>query len=256
MNPIKQAKVDLLTYKIYANRAEMGAGAAREVADRIRQLLEQKEYINMIFAAAPSQNELLAGLLTEKGIDFSRINAFHMDEYIGLPTGAPQAFSNFLKNALFDKVSFRSVNLIDPTASDFEAEAERYAELLREYPCDIVCMGIGENGHIAFNDPHVAFFDDPLLVKRVSLDSVCRMQQVNDGAFAAVEEVPEYALTLTIPALMSADHVFCVVPAASKAAAVKATVLGEITEECPASILRTHKSAVLYTDTDSGSLIL
>ena len=256
MSLIKTGKQDLLTYKIYQTRDEMGKAAAAEAAEAIKKLLETKGEINMIFAAAPSQNEFLAALTADKSIDFTKINAFHMDEYIGLPADAPQRFANFLKRSLFDKVPFKSVNIIDCTAPDPEKECERYAALLKEYPCDIVCMGIGENGHIAFNDPHDADFDDPKTVKVVSLDEVCRQQQVNDGCFRSIDEVPKYALSLTIPALIAPEYVFCVVPAKTKADAVKNTLTGPIDESCPASILRRHKNTVLYLDMDSAALVL
>lgn len=178
-----------------------------------------------------------------------------MDEYIGLRPDAPQCFSNFLKKYIFDLKPFKSVNCINAAASTPEEECERYSELLKKYPVDIVCMGIGENGHIAFNDPHVADFNDKALVKPVSLDEVCRMQQVNDGCFASIDEVPKWALTLTVPALMNATYNFCVVPASTKANAVKRTVEGEINEECPATILRQKDNAILYCDADSSALL-
>ena len=253
---VKEFKQDKLICKVYATRAEMGAAAAEEVRAKILEMLESREYINMIFAAAPSQNEVLASLISYSDIPWERINAFHMDEYIGLPTTAPQRFGNFLKNAIFDKVPFRSVNLIDCSATDIDVECERYSKLLADYPVDIVCLGIGENGHIAFNDPGVADFNDKALVKKAKLDLVCRQQQVNDGCFAALDEVPEYALTLTVPALTRGKYMFCVVPAATKANAVKATIEGPITDMCPASILRTHGGAILYCDSDSGKYVL
>lgn len=256
MSLIKTGKQDLLTYKIYPTREEMGKAAAAEAAEAIRTLLARKGEINMIFAAAPSQNEFLAALTADKSIDFTKINAFHMDEYIGLPADAPQGFANFLRRSLFDKVPFKSVNTIDCTAPDPEKECERYAALLKEYPCDIVCMGIGENGHIAFNDPHDADFHDPKTVKVVSLDEVCRQQQVNDGCFKNIDEVPKYALSLTIPTLVAPEYIFCVVPAKTKANAVKNTLTGPISEACPATILRRHRNAVLYLDMDSAALVL
>ncbi|MBR4184203.1 MAG: 6-phosphogluconolactonase, partial [Clostridia bacterium] len=156
---------------------------------------------------------------------------------------------------LFALVPLRSVNLIDPS-QDAEEEAARYAALLEAHPADITVLGIGENGHIAFNDPGVADFHDPVLVKKVPLDQVCRMQQVHDGCFPALDDVPAYALTLTIPALTRAGAMFCSVPAPSKAEAVFATVTGPIGESCPATILRTHPHAVLYCDPDSGEKLL
>ena len=241
---------------MFETRDEMGANAANDVHNAILALLDEKETINMIFAAAPSQNEVLASLAEKKDIPWNRINAFHMDEYIGLSPSAPQRFGTFLKNAIFDKVPFKSVNLINGSADDIDDECERYTTLLKEYPVDIVCLGIGENGHIAFNDPGVADFNDTKFIKRAMLDSVCRNQQVNDGCFESLSDVPVAALTLTIPALTAAKYMFCVVPAVTKRNAVTATVNGEITDMCPASILRTHENAILYCDRDSGADLL
>lgn len=248
-------KKDKLDVKIYKTRDEMGKAASEDIAAAIKALLSQKEEINMIFAAAPSQNDMLLHLCERDDIEWERINAFHMDEYIGLRPDAPQCFSNFLKKYIFDLKPFKSVNCINTAASTPEEECKRYSGLLKEYPVDIVCMGIGENGHIAFNDPHVADFNDKALVKPVSLDEVCRMQQVNDGCFASIDEVPKWALTLTVPALMNATYNFCVVPASTKANAVKRTVEGEINEECPATILRQKDNAILYCDADSSALL-
>lgn len=256
MSLVKEFTAQKLNVKIYSTRKAMGIEAAKEASKKIKELLSQKPEINMIFAAAPSQNEFLQALISEPGIDWNRINAFHMDEYIGLEPSAPQGFGNFLKEKIFGKVNFKSVNYIDGNNQDIEKECERYSGLLKQYPTDIVCMGIGENGHIAFNDPHVAFFNDLKLVKTVELDQKCRNQQVNDGCFDSIDKVPTHALTLTIPALTSCSYIFCIVPAATKADAVYNTVMGEITEACPASILKKHDNATLYTDSDSASRIL
>jgi glucosamine-6-phosphate deaminase len=233
----------------------MGASAAEDIKARILSLLAEKDTVNMIFAAAPSQNEVLAALAADGDIPWERINAFHMDEYIGLPAGAPQAFGEFLKAHIFGLVPFGSVSLLDVTAADPEAECDRYAALLRDYPADIVVMGIGENGHIAFNDPPVADFSDPKAVKAVALDEVCRNQQVHDGCFARLDDVPTTAITLTVPTLFAGKHLFCIVPASTKARAVYATLCGDIGESCPATILRRHESAVLYLDGDSSALL-
>lgn len=256
MNIIKEMKADRLAVEIFNTRAEMGIRAAAEAAVKIKELLAERNEINIIFAAAPSQNEFLAALSHADGIDWRRINAFHMDEYVGLHPDAPQGFGNFLKERIFSKVPLKSVNYLNGNAPDIQAECTRYSNLLKSYPTDIVCMGIGENGHIAFNDPHVAFFNDDRLTKVVELDRQCRTQQVNDGCFDSIEKVPTHALTLTIPALMAGSHLFCMVPAKTKAEAVFKTVNGIITEACPASILRKHSNAKLYLDSDSASLLL
>ena len=246
---------DKLEVRAYENRTLMGEAAARDISATIRSLLEHEDEINMIFAAAPSQNDVLLALVNDKSIDWTRVNAFHMDEYVGLDKDAPQGFGNFLFEHLFSLAPFKSVNYIDCTAKDPEAECLRYTELLKTNPTDIVVMGIGENGHIAFNDPPVADFADEKWVKVVELDPICRQQQVNDGCFKTIEEVPTHAITLTVPTLMRAAYHFCIVPAATKAQAVYNTLTGEISESCPASILRTQNSAILYLDEKSSALI-
>lgn len=245
-----------LKVKQYAARDEMGLNAAMEAAETITGLLNYKDEINVIFAAAPSQNEFLDALVSNKDIDFTRINAYHMDEYIGLQKDAPQGFGNFLKDRLFSKAPFKSVHYINGQAEDPEAECARYNALIRSAHIDIVFMGIGENAHIAFNDPHEARFDDEEYVKTVVLDEACRRQQVNDGCFSCVCQVPEKAITLTIPALIDTDYIFCVVPAKTKAEAVRNCLQMEISEKYPASILRTKENAVMYLDGESGSLLV
>ena len=252
---MKEFYADALAVRIYENRKAMGAAAAADIKACILENLKTKDTLNMIFAAAPSQNEVLASLASDPQIPWERICAFHMDEYIGLPADAPQGFGNFLRNALFEKAPFGRVFYFDSTAADPQAECDRYSRLLEEYPADIVVMGIGENGHIAFNDPPVADFADPKRVKIVELDPICRQQQVNDGCFARLEDVPTHALTLTVPALMAARHHFCIVPAPTKAKAVEATVRGEIGEHCPATCLRNRAGAVLYLEPDSAALL-
>ncbi len=252
---MKSFSADKLTVHVYDSRNEMGMAAAADIKTRMLALLAEKEQINMIFAAAPSQNEVLAALAGDKEIPWNRVNAYHMDEYIGLASDAPQGFGNFLRTHLFDLVPFASVNCIDSAATDAQAECERYGKLLQDNPADIVVMGIGENGHIAFNDPPVADFNDPKPVKAVELDAICRNQQVNDGCFASIDLVPTHAITLTVPTLVAAPNLFCIVPAPTKAKAVKETVCGTIDEHCPASVLRTRPGAVLYLEPDSAALL-
>lgn len=254
MTPVKEFKKDKLLVKCYDSRANMGAAAAEDVAAKIKEMLKDKDELNIIFAAAPSQNEVLAALVADKSIPWEKINAYHMDEYIGLKSDAPQAFGQFLKDHIFKKVPFKSVNCLNGECNDPKAECERYGKLLDEHPVDIVCLGIGENGHIAFNDPPVADFGDKVNVKIAELDSICRNQQVHDGCFQSLDEVPTHALTLTIPALTRAKAMFCVVPAATKADAVQTVLTSDkVGEFCPATILREHESAVLYLDPDSAS---
>jgi glucosamine-6-phosphate deaminase len=253
--PVQAFQKDSLKVRVYATREAMGQAAASDVATHLRQILAEQETARIVFAAAPSQNEFLAALRAMVHIPWQRIVAFHMDEYVGLPYDAPQRFGTFLRERIFD-LPFAEVNYLDGSAPDIQAECARYVALLQEAPLDIVCAGIGENGHMAFNDPHVADFDDPAWVKPVTLDDVCRQQQVNDGAFELIEQVPKQALTMTMPALMSARHLACVVPGPSKAAAVASTLQGPIDESCPATIMRRHADAVLYLDPAAAARVL
>lgn len=243
-------KTGQLIVNVYENRVHMGTAAAQDVLKRLRELLEKQAFVNMIFAAAPSQKEILAAF-GNADVDWARVRAFHMDEYIGLEKGAVQGFGNFLNRHLFSRLPFAEVYYLNGSADDLYRECQRYSTLLTAYPPDIVCMGIGENGHIAFNDPHVADFNDDKMVKVVMLDQACRQQQVNDGCFSTIDIVPNEAITLTIPALMTARYVFCVVPGKSKANAIANTLFQEVSEVYPATILRKHSNAWLYLDADS-----
>ena len=256
INAIKTIQSGRLITLIYRNRQEMGKAAGTAAGEKLRELLALQDEVNVIFAAAPSQNEMLEVLVSFPGIDWTRVNGFHMDEYTGLPSDAPQGFGNFLRERVFEKLPFKNVYYLNGNAADLSAECARYEKLLEEHPVDLVCMGIGENGHIAFNDPWVADFSDPVKVKTVPLDPVCRQQQVNDGCFGSLDEVPKEALTLTIPALTAAPYLICTVPAATKAEAVLHTVRGPVTPDCPASILQNHPSAQMFCDAESGRDIL
>jgi len=249
---MREINKDKLTAKIYSGRPELGAAAAEILTAKISELLKTKEYINIIFASAPSQNEFLAELLN-KNIEWNRINAFHMDEYIGLHPDASQGFGNFLKDRLFTKVTCREVNYLNGNEADPQDECKRYSDLLTNYPTDIVCLGIGENTHLAFNDPHVADFNDPLIVKVVDLDQDCRSQQVNDGCFATIDDVPTHALTITMPALFKSTFAYAIVPGKFKANAIYHTLNSDISELYPSTILRRHNHAVLFIDEDSAS---
>jgi glucosamine-6-phosphate deaminase len=247
---IVETTVDRLKVKVYADRRALGAAAGADVAARMRQLQCAGRSLRMIFAAAPSQNEMLETLVAAGGIDWSRVTAFHMDEYIGLAADAPQRFGTYLRQHIFDRVKPGRVHLID-SGNSIDDECRRYGALLREAPIDIVCLGIGENGHIAFNDPPVAEFDDPQTIKPVALEDSCRQQQVNDGCFPSFAAVPTHAVTLTIPTLLAGAHLFCSVPGATKRQAVQRTLNGAISTECPSTILRRHADCTLYADRDS-----
>jgi glucosamine-6-phosphate deaminase len=205
---MKEITKEQLKVKIFETRALMGSAAAEIISDKINELLKTKEYVNIIFASAPSQNEFLAEL-NKKSVDWSRINAFHMDEYVGLGIDAPQGFGYFLKERLFDHVSCREVHYLNGIAENMEAECDRYAALLLKYPTDIVCLGIGENTHLAFNDPHVADFNDKEIVKIVDLDEACRLQQVNDGCFDNIDQVPTHALDYHYTCIIQIDLCIC-----------------------------------------------
>jgi glucosamine-6-phosphate deaminase len=237
--------------RIHPSRAEMGRAAAALVATEMRARLAGGAGLRMIFAAAPSQAEMLEALVAEPGIDWGRVTAFHMDEYIGLAEGAPERFALWLRRHLFDRVPFAAVHAIDP-GRDPAAAARAYAAALDAAPIDIVCLGIGVNGHLAFNDPPVADLADPWDVKIVELDATCRQQQVDDGCFAGFDDVPTHALTLTVPRLLRADRLVCVVPGAAKRDAVRRALHDPIGAACPATALRQHPRVVLFLDAEAN----
>jgi glucosamine-6-phosphate deaminase len=253
--PEKVLQVEGLQIEIYADRCQLGAAAAFRAADQMKKTLADKDHLSMVFAAAPSQNEFLSILSSVEGLEWDRVIAFHMDEYVGLTAEEPQSFRRYMKEHLFEKVRPGAVHLIRGDAADLQAECRRYAELLTEYPVDIVCAGIGENGHLAFNDPWVADFADPTMVKVVELDDQCRAQQVHDGCFERIDVVPKRAITLTLPALIAAQAIVCMVPGPTKAEAVKNTLGSPVDTSCPATILRRHSRALLFLDQDSASLL-
>ncbi|MCL2118237.1 MAG: glucosamine-6-phosphate deaminase [Planctomycetaceae bacterium] len=246
---IREFRVDKLQVKAYSTRELMGHAAGRVAAEAITKAIARQGAARVVFAAAPSQNETLATLTSDTSVDWSKVTAFHMDEYIGLPEDAPQRFSRYLKERVFSRVPLAAVHLLGLQPP--ERECGYYANLLAEKPIDVVCLGIGENGHIAFNDPPVADFNDPQLVKIVTLDVPCRQQQVNDGCFPDIGAVPETAVTLTIPALMRGATLICTVPGTTKRNAVRATLYEEFSTRCPATILRTHDDCTLFLDADS-----
>lgn len=246
---MRNFKVDNLEVWVAADRASMGRAAAEAVCGAISAVLARKEVANVMFAAAPSQNEFLAALVGMP-VDWSRVNGFHMDEYIGLADDAPQGFGNFLRERLFSKVLFGEVSFMHPCEN--MRIFEKYAYQLAGHPTDIVVLGIGENTHLAFNDPHAALFDDPEMVKVVELDEACRAQQVKGGCFMSLEEVPRRAMTVTIPVLMRAEYLFAVVPGKNKAEAVRHTLTEAVNERFPSTILRRHARAILYLDEDSA----
>jgi glucosamine-6-phosphate deaminase len=231
---------------------ELGERAAHDIASALRKSLDQKDHLRIIFAAAPSQSQMLAALLREPAVDWTRITAFHMDEYLDLSAEAPQRFGNWLKREFFDHVPLAIAHLIDP-GRDAEAACEAYASLISEAPIDFVLLGIGTNGHLAFNDPP-ADLNDPKLVKIVELDQMCREQQVLDGCFSSLDQVPRRAITLTVPALLAGGELFCSVPGLHKSKAAQAMMESAVSGDCPATALRTHPKCTVYLDRESSSL--
>lgn len=253
---VPAARVDQLEVRVLPDRPTMGQVAAEDAVAELRRLLDSQDEVRVVFAAAPSQSEFLEALTSAPGIDWGRVVAFHMDEYVGLPVGAPERFGQWLTRHVFDRVPFKQVHVLGAGEIDdagAPAVASEYAAALAATPIDVVFMGIGVNGHIAFNDPPVADFDDPYAVKVVELDQVCRQQQVDDDCFPTLDDVPTHALTLTVPRLLDAQRLFCIVPAASKATAVARTLAGPIDESCPATALRRHPNVTLYLDPDSAA---
>ena len=249
---MKTEKVEKLSVYTFETREEMGKVAAADAAARINAIIEKNGVANVVFAAAPSQNDLLENLL-KADIDWSKVRAFHQDEYVGISADEPAGFGNFLDRAIFKKVNFKELHYLLCSAEEAEEKCEAYSQLLRQYPIDLIFLGIGENGHLAFNDPAVADFNDPKMVKIVELDDVCRQQQVNDGCFATLDDVPKQAMSMTMSLIMAIPEAICVVPTIRKANAVYHALRGEVTTACPASILRNHPNAALYLDRDSAS---
>jgi len=253
---IREFLKDNMQVRVYSTREEMGNSAAALAAQCLRELLQRKDEVNLVFAAAASQVEFLDAIALEKNIPWERVNAFHMDEYIGLPVTHPQRFGNCLDKRIFSKLPLKKVYYLNETGDDTEAESARYAALLQKMPPDVTFMGIGENTHLAFNDPHVADFNDPALVRIIDLDEPCKQQQVHDGCFPSVADVPSWAYTLTIPALLQSAYIFCMVPGKNKAQAIKHTLTEAVTAKYPSTALRNHRNAVLFLDKDSAALIL
>ncbi|GIW86928.1 MAG: glucosamine-6-phosphate deaminase [Isosphaeraceae bacterium] len=256
---IAQWQVERLRVRVYESRQALGRAAAAAVAEAIRARQAEGRDARLVFAAAPSQNEFLAALVEPGRVDWSRVIAYHMDEYLGLDALHPASFRRYLCEHVFDPAGLAPERrfLIPGEQTDRPGRVcLEYEERLRVAPPDILCAGVGENGHLAFNDPPVADFADPLWVKVVRLDATCRRQQVNDGCFPRIEDVPTHAYTLTIPALLAAPVRSIVVPGPRKAAAVKTMLEGPIDERCPASILRTTSDSTLWLDRDSAAGLL
>jgi glucosamine-6-phosphate deaminase len=244
-----------LEVDVHPDRPAMGRASAQLVAARLRDTVAADGRAAVIFASAPSQNEFLAGLRGDGSIPWDRIAAFHLDEYVGVGGDHPASFSRFLRDRLFDHVPVRAFHALDGKASDPGRECARYAALLRGERPTLAILGIGENGHLAFIDPPECDFADPSDVRVVTLDETCRNQQVHDGSFATIDDVPRTALSLTIPFLLRVPEAVAVVPGPAKRAAVQAALDGPLARSCPASILRRHPHARLFLDEASAAFV-
>jgi len=232
----------------------MGQAAAIDVADKLREVIAYKGEANILFPCAVSQLEFFEALFTQRWINWGRVNAFVMDEYLGLDVNHPGLLANFADVHIFGKVNFNNAFAMNGANPDFEGECQRYAELLTQYPLDISCLGVGENGHLAYNEPGVADFNDPKLVKIIDTDPMSHIQAVRDGIFPSIDDVPRVAMTVTVPPMVNAAYISAVVPGPQKACAIYKTVHDAISVDCPSTILRNYE-CVLYTDVDGGGRI-
>lgn len=248
-------RVDQLNVYVYETRDQMGAAAAQALAAELRRLIQARGRAIGFFASAPSQNEMIEALVTAPALEWTSVIAFHLDEYIGLDEEAPASFRRYLIERLVKRVPLAEFHGLRGEAANPAAVAKNYANLLQFKPPEFAALGIGENGHLAFNDPPVCDFNDPEAVKIVELEDACRQQQVNDGCFATLAEVPRRALTVTVPTIMACQQLFVSVPGARKQQAVKRTLEGPITTACPASILRLHQAAHLFLDREAAALV-
>jgi glucosamine-6-phosphate deaminase len=234
----------------------MGLAAAADAAALIRTTVEQRGRARIMVATGNSQLDVIDCLIKQPMVPWGATEIFHMDEYLGIAADHPASFRRWIRERVELPLQGIRVNYIEGDAADPEEEIQRYTRLLEKAPIDLAFVGFGENGHIAFNDPPVADFDDPRTMRRVTLDEACRLQQVGEGHFRALADVPAEALTVSCSGLLRARAWICCVPEQRKAQAVSRALLGEISTECPASIVRTHPNATVYLDADSASILL
>ena len=256
VSPYYENTFEQLPVAVYADNATLGRAAAELAAGIIAQAVAKRGVANLVLATGNSQLTFLHALRELAGVPWPAVNVFHMDEYLNLPAGHPAGFPLFLRRHILDHVPYGAFYPVPGHPADVETACRGYELLLRAHPADLCCLGIGENGHLAFNDPPVADFADPVWVKVVPLDEASRRQQVGEGHFGSLDEVPTHAVTLTIPALRAAKAMLCIVPEKRKAEAVRRALLGPIETACPASILRQTPHARLFLDRESASGIL
>jgi glucosamine-6-phosphate deaminase len=253
MNPIQTFSIDSLPVRVYARQADLYQDAAVIAREHLQEVLAEKGSAAVILATGNSQIQFLDELIGLGGVDWSKITCFHMDEYLGIEAQHKASFRTYLRERVECRVKPKAFQYIQGDAAEPLDECQRYTRLLQAQPIDLCFLGIGENGHLAFNDPPVAKFDDPQFVKLVKLDDICKMQQVKQGHFPSLEAVNPYAFTLTIPALCSARKMLCLAPETRKAGPVRNMLEGPISPACPASVLRTQTQATLFLDTESAA---
>jgi glucosamine-6-phosphate deaminase len=251
----KHLRAGLLKVEVHPSRAAAGLAAARAAATALAGLAASRDSIGVIFATGASQFETLAAFTSMTNVPWSQVRGFHMDEYVGIAADHPASFRHYMRERLVSKVPMHEFFEMDGDAPDPENTAHEYGERLRAADPQLCLLGIGENGHLAFNDPDVADFTDPADAKIVHLDDVCRQQQVAEGWFPNIDEVADSAITLTIPTLMRVPRLIASVPGIRKAVIVKRTLHEPISTACPATILRTHPDATLYLDPESASAL-
>lgn len=242
-------------WQVFDSKAQLARSAAERAAGLIRGAVAERGRARIVVATGNSQLDFVEALTSMPDIPWPQVDIFHMDEYVGMNDSHPASFRKWIRERVVERVHPGSAEYLIGDAPDPAAECERYTALLQAGPIEVAFVGIGENGHIAFNDPPVADFNDPATVKVVELDEACRRQQVGEGHFVSMEEVPKHALTMTCPALMRANHLVCCVPDERKARAVAGAILGPLTQDCPASLLRTHPDARIYLDRPSAGLL-
>jgi glucosamine-6-phosphate deaminase len=245
-------RVDDLEVRVFRTEAELGAAAATDAVAAIRSAIDQRNRVNVMFASGNSQFAFLDALTTRDDVPWHHVTAFHMDEYVGMDDTHPASFARYMRERIADVVHPAAFHYVDGM-KDASDECARYSKLLRAHPLDLCCLGVGENGHLAFNDPPFADFNDPRDVKEIELDDASRRQQVGEGHFALIDDVPTTAITVTIPALLRAARVLAVVPESRKAVAVHTALDGPIATSCPASILRRTSQATLFLDLASAA---